>query len=113
MIDRIFSIFKKYLKKYVSTRTVFLMDVLISIVASFISALFAESLVGGGVFLFWGAVSWAVVSGAASALLVWIFRTYRIIIRHTPLRQLARFACVAAGESVVKYVICTHFFILY
>lgn len=97
--------FRKYLKTYVSTRTVFLMDVLISMAASFISALFAESLVGGGVFLFSGAIFWTVISAAASALLVWIFRTYRIIIRHTTLRQLARFACVAAGQSVIALAV--------
>ena len=38
-MNRLSEIFNKYLKKYVSTRTVFAMDVIISAAASFLAAL--------------------------------------------------------------------------
>ena len=96
---------KKYLKKYVSTRTVFAMDVVLSAAASFLSALFAESLVGGGVFAIGHALMWMVIGAAGSALFVWLFRTYRIIIRHTTIRQLALFAGVSTAQAVFSMFI--------
>lgn len=97
--------FEKYLKKYVSTRTVFVMDVGLAATASFISSLFAELVVDGGVFHLAHTLVWTAAAVAGSALLVWLFKTYRIIIRHTTLRQLARFACVAAGQAVMAFVV--------
>ena len=105
MMNRISEMLKKYLKKYVSTRTVFAMDVVLSAAASFLSALFAESLVGGGVFAIGHALMWMVIGAAGSALFVWLFRTYRIIIRHTTIRQLARFAGVSTAQAVFSMFI--------
>ena len=105
MMNRISEMLKKYLKKYVSTRIVFAMDVVLSAVASFLSALFAESLVGGGVFAIGHALMWMVIGAAGSALFVWLFRTYRIIIRHTTIRQLALFAGVSTAQAVFSMFI--------
>ena len=105
MMNRISEMLKKYLKKYVSTRTVFAMDVVLSAAASFLSALFAESLVGGGVFAIGHALMWMVIGAAGSALFVWLFRTYRIIIRHTTIRQLALFAGVSTAQAVFSMFI--------
>lgn len=104
-MNKLYGLIKKYLTKYVSTRTVFMMDVVLSALASFLSALLAESFVGGGVFRIGNALLWAVFGAAASALFVWQFRTYRIIIRHTTLRQSARFAAVAFGQAVLSLLL--------
>lgn len=97
--------FKKYLKKYLSSRIVFAMDVALSAICSFLSALFAESLVGGGVFNFVHALLWSLVATVSSIFLVWCVKTYRIIIRHTTIRQLARFAVVAVGQAAIVFIV--------
>ena len=98
---------KRYLNRYVSTRTVFAMDVMLAAAASFLSALFADTLVGGGVFGITRALVWTLIGAASSALFVWLLRTYRMIIRHTTLRQLARFAAVAFSQAVFVLFIYT------
>lgn len=104
-MNKLYGIIKKYLTKYVSTRTVFLMDIALSAIASFLAALLAESFVGNGVFRITHALMWGVLGFATSALFVWQFRTYRIIIRHTTLRQAARFAAVAFGQAALSLLI--------
>lgn len=105
MMDRLIDWLKKYLKKYVSTRTVFMMDVALSISASFLAALFAEALVGGGALRISHALVWTLLGAVSSALFVYAFKTYRIIIRHTTLRQLANFAAVAVGQTALTLVL--------
>ena len=87
-----------YIKKYVSTRTVFILDVCLSSVASILSAMFlgfnSEKL-----------TLWVFCSLVFSAVLVWVFKTHRIIIRHTTLRQLARFVCVAFGQAAASFIV--------
>ena len=100
-MNRLTEFLKKYLKKYVSTRTVFAMDVILSAAASFLSALFADALVGHNEIGLSGALVWMVAGAGSSALFVWLFRTYRMIIRHTTLRQLASFAGVAFCQAVL------------
>ena len=99
----VFSLLTRYVRRYVSTRAVFILDVCLSTIASVLSGLFigftAEQL-----------VVWALCSIGFSSILVWLFKTHRIIIRHTTLRQLARFACVSFGQAVATFVV---FIILY
>lgn len=101
---------KRYLKKYVSTRVIFIMDVGLSAMSSFLSALFTELLVSGGVFDPIRVLIWTAVATISSAFLVWIFKTYRIIIRHTTLRQLGSFAGVAGGQAVFTFLLFTIMF---
>ena len=100
-MNKLTEILNKYLKKYVSTRTVFVMDVVLSALASFISLLFAAILSGTGVFELSQALLWTGVAAISSIIFVWLLRTYRIIIRHTTIRQLARFVCVAFAQAAV------------
>ena len=81
------------------------MDVVLSMVASLLSVLFADVLVGTGAIGIGRAIVWTLVGGATSALFVYILRTYRIIIRHTTLRQLALFGAVALGQATLVLII--------
>ena len=81
------------------------MDVILSMVASLLSVLFADVLVGTGVIGIGRALVWTLVGGATSALFVYLLRTYRIIIRHTTLRQLALFGAVALGQATLVLII--------
>ena len=104
-MNRLSEIFNKYLKKYVSTRTVFAMDVIISAAASFLAALLSSLVAHNDVFDFGHALVWMLIGAVAAALFILLFKTYRIIIRHTTLRQLARFACVAFGQAAITLII--------
>ena len=81
------------------------MDVILSMVASLLSVLFSDVLVGTGVSVIGRAIVWTLVGGATSALFVYLLRTYRIIIRHTTLRQLALFGAVAFGQAALVLII--------
>ena len=81
------------------------MDVVLSMVASLLSVLFADVLVGSGAIGIGRALVWTLVGGATSALFVYLLRTYRIIIRHTTLRQLALFGAVAFGQATLVLII--------
>ena len=81
------------------------MDVILSMVASLLSVLFADVLVGSGEIGIGRAIVWTLVGGATSALFVYLLRTYRIIIRHTTLRQLALFGAVALGQATLVLII--------
>lgn len=106
-MNRLSEIFNKYLKKYVSTRTVFAMDVIISAAASFLAALLSSIVSHSDIFDLGHALVWMLISAASSALFILLFKTYRIIIRHTTIRQLARFACVSAAQAAVTLIIFT------
>ena len=92
---RLFETLKKYLKKYVSTRAVFIMDVILSVVASLVALLLTCYISGNGIPSFTATLMTLCVSAASSALLIYAFKTYRIIIRHMTIRELARFVMVA------------------
>ena len=100
---RLFETLKKYLKKYVSTRAVFIMDVILSVVASLVALLLTCYISGNGIPSFTATLMTLCVSAASSALLIYAFKTYRIIIRHMTLRQLFRFATVALCEGVIAF----------
>lgn len=104
-MNRLSEIFNKYLKKYVSTRTVFAMDVIISAAASFLAALLSSIVSHSDIFDLGHVLVWMLISAASSALFILLFKTYRIIIRHTTIRQLARFACVSAAQAAVTLII--------
>ena len=104
-MNRITRILNVYLKRYISTRMVFAMDVVLSLLASLLSVLFADVLVGSGAIGIGRAIVWTLVGGATSALFVYLLRTYRIIIRHTTLRQLALFGAVALGQATLVLII--------
>ena len=104
-MNRLTRILNVYLKRYISTRMVFAMDVVLSMLASLLSVLFADVLVGSGAIGIGRAIVWTLVGGATSALFVYLLRTYRIIIRHTTLRQLALFGAVALGQATLVLII--------
>lgn len=104
-MNKLYILIKKYLTKYVSTRTVFAMDIFLCTIAAFLSAVLAELVVREGMFSVSDYLIWILISAGTSALFVWQFRTYRIIIRHTTLRQLARFAAVSVFQSTLAFVI--------
>lgn len=103
----------KYVDKYLNTRVVFLMDMCLSMVASLISLVLVNlfsplDLLGGKSTLIWMGSSFVF-----SFLLIWMLRTYRIIIRHTTLKDLAKFVFLSFCKALLIRAVYTVVFDLY
>ena len=85
----------KYLNRYLSTKVVFLLDMIVSLAASaltlfLVNIITVRSLLDVRPFLIW-----MVSSFCFSFIFIWCLRTYRIVIRHMTFRELGRFVMVA------------------
>lgn len=98
----LFDSLKTYLKKYVSTRAVFVMDVILSVIVSVVALFLTCYISKLGIPDFRVVLMVIVGSAAVSALLIYVFQTYRIVIRHMTLLQLSRFAAVAFFEGLLS-----------
>lgn len=90
----------RYTSEYLSTTVIYLMDVFLSVVASGIVILFSIVLFDPDFqrnFL----LAWTLLSLAASLLMFYVTRSYRIIIRHSTFRDLGKYALACAGKEVV------------
>lgn len=87
--------FNKYLNRYLSTRVVFLLDMIVSLAASLL-ALFAVDIITVNSLLDLRPLGiWMISSFCFSFIFIWCIRTYRIVIRHMTFRELGRFVMVA------------------
>lgn len=84
---------------------VLVMDVILSVLASFLVA-FVASVLPRGVFnpdsVFW--IVWLVSSLAASILMFLAVKTYSIIIRHTSFKDLVKFVLALSGKELLMLV---------
>lgn len=85
----------QYAGKYLNTRIVFLLDMIMSLAASFIAIVFVNLFVGKDLLDTTSAACWGGAAFVGSFFLIWWLRTYRIIIRHMSMRELARFVLLA------------------
>ena len=86
----------KYVNKYLNTRLVFLIDMCLSLVASLMSLVLIDMFVQDVDLIRLKALAlWIGASFVFSFISIWALRTYRIIIRHTTLKDLAKFGVVA------------------
>ena len=87
--------------KYLNTKIIYLSDIVLSAIASVfvilaINLLADSKFYAGSYFL-----SYVGVSIVASAILFWVTRTYRIIIRHLSIKDTIPFALAALGKVLV------------
>lgn len=85
----------RYASKYLNTRVVFLLDMIMSLAASLITLVLVNLFVEKDLLGQMSSFLWIVSSFIGSFFLIWSLRTYRIIIRHMSLRDLAKFALLA------------------
>ena len=95
----------KYVNKYLSTRLVFLIDMLLSLVASLLALVLVDMFVNYNIISFKSTMVWMGSSFLFSFFFIWLLRTYRIIIRHTTLKDLAKFVVVALLKVVAIAVV--------
>lgn len=107
-MDKIYSYLNTYIKKYMSTRIVFVFDVLMSVLATFLSVLLVKIIFVNDIFSTNVVLLWLSISAVVSALLIWLSKTYRIIIRHMSLMEFSYFVIL----SLVKCLILAFIFIV-
>ena len=96
----------KYVNKYLSTRLVFLIDMCLSLIASLIALVLVKLFTHHvDLIYFRPMVVWGGASFIFSFLAIWGLRTYRIIIRHTTLKDLAKFVLVALFKVLATGVV--------
>lgn len=99
-MGKLLKILNQYAGKYLNTRVVFLLDMVMSFAASLLAIVFVNLFVEKDLFDTLSAVYWLGASFIGSFFLIWSLRTYRIIIRHMSLREFARFALLAFTKDL-------------
>ena len=96
----------KYINKYLSTRLVFLIDLCLSLVASLVALILVKVVIPDAVlFTRDSVVIWMGASLVFSFLFIWLLRTYRIIIRHTTLKDLAKFVLLSLMKVLAVSIV--------
>ena len=91
----------KYASKYLNTRIVFILDMLMSMIASLISILLVKLFISVDMLNTTPAFVWMGSSFSVSFLLIFLFRSYWVIIRHMSLKDFAMFGILALSKSLI------------
>ena len=94
MITWIFRRLKIYTNRYLSTKVVFAADLVVSVLAS-VCTIVSVHLLNHDVMDLSQTAIWIAAATIYSALLSYFFKTFTIVIRHSTLRQLSRFAALS------------------
>ena len=91
-----------YTTKYLSTRVVFLVDMIMSMLASMGTILIVK-LFSQNDFLFnYESATWLISAFVFSFCFIWALRTYRIIIRHSTIKEFGLFVLVALFKQLMS-----------
>ena len=91
-----------YTTKYLSTRVVFLVDMIMSMLAS-VGTILIVKLFSQNDFLFTHeSATWLVTSFVFSFCFIWALKTYRIIIRHSTIKEFGLFVLVALFKQLMS-----------
>lgn len=104
-MSKIYHILNKYANKYMNTRIVFVFDVLMSVLATLCSVLFVKILYRNDIFSTSVVLLWLLISAAISIIVIRLFKTYRIIIRHMSLTEFTYFVLLAFVKCVLMALI--------
>ena len=104
-MSKIYQILNKYANKYMNTRVVFVFDVLMSVLATLCSVLFVKILYRNDIFSTSVVLLWLLISAAISIIVIRLFKTYRIIIRHMSLTEFTYFVLLAFVKCVLMALI--------
>lgn len=91
---------KLHLERYLSSKLILCIDLAISVMASLVALIIVHLLFGGGISNRF-ALIWLGGATAFSLLLYYVLKTYRFIIRHSTLREIAKFVLATFGKEVL------------
>ena len=112
MRNHLKKLFDKAFSRYVSTGLIFVLDVLLSFVSALLVIFFVHSVVTNsasslGSLDYWNRFNWIwlVTTTVSAALMFWIFKSFRVIIRHSTMVDVFRFGmavfCATAIDGAV------------
>lgn len=100
-MSTILKTFNKYLNRYLSTKVVFLLDMIVSLAASVLTLFLVNIITVKSLLELRPFLIWMVSSFCFSFIFIWSLRTYRIVIRHMTFRELGRFVMVAFCKAMM------------
>ena len=100
-MKKLIALLKGYMTKYLSTRIVFLVDMVMSVLASVGTILLVKLFVINDFLFTDQSALWLGAAAVFSFSFIWLLRTYRIIIRHSTLKELGRFNLVALFKELM------------
>ena len=101
-MEKLITLLKGYMTKYLSTRIVFLLDMIMSLIAS-VGTILLVKLFSLNDFLHTNeSAIWLISSSAFSFIFIWALKTYRIIIRHSTIKELGFFILVALFKVIAS-----------
>ena len=100
---------KLQLTRYLSSKLIFAIDLFVSCVASLGTLFLFFILVNGLRINLHSALYWVLMALPSSAVMFYLLKTYRSIIRHSTLREVSHLALAALGKDLVMAVIVLFF----
>ena len=91
----IFSSLRKYLTKYISSKMIFLLDLMVSMGSSFIKIYLVNIITVRNLLTLKPFILWMGASFLFSFIFIWVLHTNRIIIRHPTIREFGKFILLA------------------
>lgn len=101
-MEKLITLLKGYMTKYLSTRTVFLLDMIMSLIASVGTILLVKLFSHNDILFTNESAIWIISSAVFSFAFIWGLRTYRIIIRHSTIKELGFFILVALFKALAN-----------
>lgn len=98
LLNKINRYVSRFLSSYLSTRVIFIFDMIMSLIASLVMLAVIDIFLYAGSFHWKLICYWMGLSFVFSFIFIWRFRTYRIIVRHMTLTEMALFALVAFSK---------------
>ena len=95
----------KFLSTYLDTGIIFLLDMIMSLMASLIMLGVVEVFLYTGTFHWKLVAFWMGLSFVFSFIFIWRLRTYRIIVRHMTITEMALFALVAFSKVAATSIV--------
>lgn len=111
MVNYLNKLLDKALSKYVSTGLIFALDVLLSFISSVLVILGAHYLVtntaGVGTLDYWNRFTWVWIAAAtlSSGVMFWVFKSYRVIIRHSSMGDVLRFGMAVFCATLIDGIV--------
>ena len=104
MRNKILDLFNRLVSRYVSTGFIFLMDVALSFVSALLVNEAVQYMADSGSIPPPGHFSWVwlLVSTLSATLMFWLFKSYRIIIRHSSMSDIYRFSLAVFCATVLS-----------
>ena len=105
-------LFDKAFSRYVSTGLIFVLDVLLSfmsalLVVFFINFVVSNSATSIGPLGYWNHFTWIwlVSTTVSAALMFWLFKSYRVIIRHSSMVDVFRFGMAVFSATLIDALV--------